>query len=241
LKNTIAPFSGFSPKILEFLQDLTKNNNTQWFKENRDTYDNYLIAPAKSYINEMGNFFNLLNPAIRTEPKFNQTIMRINKDMRFAKGEPYRNYLLIHFGKFKMDSEFFVYFDPNECQIGLFINATSGNEFFFKQNLIKYKNEISEVCERYKINHNYSLYELNKGPELVIYNFNFIEHFSTLAKYKLIILQKIISPEQLKVFSSEFLSESVKIFYSLYPLYCFAISDNPLSLLDKFEETFESE
>ncbi len=241
MKNSITPFTGFSPKIFEFFQNLTKNNNTQWFKENRDTYDNYLISPAKSYINEMGNFFNLLNPAIRTEPKFNQTIMRINKDMRFAKGEPYRNYLLIHFGKFKMDSEFFVYFDPNECQIGLFINASQGNEFYFKQNLIKYKNEITEVCEKYKINNNYSLYELNKGPELAIDKFNFEEHFNTLSKFKLIILQKIITPEQLKVFSSEFLSESVKIFYTLYPLYCFAISDNPLSLLEKFEETFDSE
>ncbi|HPN37590.1 MAG TPA: DUF2461 family protein [Melioribacteraceae bacterium] len=241
MKNTIAPFTGFSPKIFNFFEELSKNNNTNWFKENRETYDNYLISPAKSYITEMGNFFNLLNPAIRTEPKFNQTIMRINKDMRFAKGEPYRNYLLIHFGKFKMDSEFFVYFDANECQIGLFINASNGNEFYFKQNLSKYKNEISEVCKQYKINQNHSLYELNKAPDLVINNFNFAEHFNALAKFKMIILQKIITPNQLKIFGPEFLSESVKIFYTLYPLYCFAISDNPLSLLDKFEETFVSE
>lgn len=241
MKNTILPFNGFSPKIFEFFQQLSLNNNTEWFKQNRQIYDDYLISPAKAFINEIGNFFNILNPAIRTEPKFNQTIMRLNKDMRFAKGEPYRNYLLIHFGRFKMDSEFFVYFDSNECQIGLFINASGGKEFFFKQNLLKYKTEISEICDYYKINNNYSLYELNKGPELVIDSFNFNVHFDILSKYKLIILQKIISPEQLKIYSAEFLAQAVNIFYSLYPLYCFAISDNPLNLLDKFEETFEQE
>lgn len=233
------PFDGFSLKIFEFFNNLSQNNNSLWFKENKHIYDNFIVAPAKAYIAEMGNFFNLLNPAIRTEPKFNQTLMRINKDMRFSKGDPYRDYFLIHFGRFKMDSEFFVYFDKNECQIGLFINSSKDTNFLFKQNLAKYKNQIAEVCEHYKVNNNFSLYELNKSPELVINKFDFLTHYNYLEKFKLIILQKVISPTQLINLGKNFLTESVNVFYSLYPIYCFAISDNPLLLLDKFEETFE--
>lgn len=239
MKNAIPPFTGFDKELFTYLKDLGNNNNILWFNENKQRYTDLLITPAKAYINEMGNFFNALNPAIRTEPKFNTTIMRLNKDMRFAKGEPYRNYLLIHFGKFKMDSEFFLYFDPNECQIGLFINGSKDKDLYFKDNIQKYSKEIEDVCKRYKINNNYALYEMNKEPDFVDGKFNFKKHYDFLVKHKYLILQKIITPEQLKLYSAELLSESVKIFYSLYPLYCFAISPEPLALIQKFEDMFE--
>ncbi len=241
MKNEILPFTGFKKELFTYLKDLQNNNNVVWFNENKQQYTDLLITPAKQYIKEMGNFFNALNPAIRTEPKFNYTIMRLNKDMRFNKGEPYRNYLLIHFGRFKMDSEFFLYFDPNECQIGLFINGSADKELFFKENLQKFNKEIKDVCKRYKIDGNYSLYELNKGPEQVVEEFYFDEHSEYLKKFKLIILQKIITPEELKLYSADLLVESLKIFYTLYPLYCFTISPNPLQLIQKFEDTFEAD
>jgi len=111
LKNEIEHFKGFFKESFLFLNDLAKNNNTDWFAQNKHRYDDFIVKPAKSFVNDIAPYFNNLSTSIRTEPKFNKTLMRINKDMRFAKGSPYKTYFLIHFGRFKMDSEFYVYLD----------------------------------------------------------------------------------------------------------------------------------
>ena len=110
MSKTIKPFTGFSEGLFHFLNNLSQNNNTDWFNANKQDYINYLASPAKSFLNQ-------LNPVIRTEAKFNKTIMRLNKDMRFNKGAPYRNYFLIHFGRFRMDSEFFIYFEKMKFRL----------------------------------------------------------------------------------------------------------------------------
>ena len=138
MSKSIKPFTGFSEGLFHFLNNLSQNNNIEWFHANKLDYINYLVDPAKSFVTEIALFLNRLNPAIRTEAKFNKTLMRLNKDMRFNKGTPYRNYFLIHFGRFKMDSEFFIYFAKNEIQIGLFINNSNKNDFLFHENFKKY-------------------------------------------------------------------------------------------------------
>jgi len=92
LKKELAKFSGFSKEIFSFFADLEKHNNVEWFHKNKQRYQSFVVEPTKAFITELQPFLNRLNPAIRTEPKFNETIMRINKDMRFAKGDPYSNY-----------------------------------------------------------------------------------------------------------------------------------------------------
>ncbi|MAT58549.1 MAG: hypothetical protein CMF23_11320 [Ignavibacteriae bacterium] len=235
---TFPPFSGFPKDIFNFLNDLEKNNNVEWFNLNKDRYQNNFVIPAKSFITEIAPFFQRLNPAIRHEPKFNETIMRINKDMRFAKGAPYKNYFLIHFGRFKLDSEFFIYFDKNEVQTGIFLNKTEGENLYFKENLIKYKKELTEVFEKYNLNKNFALYNLNKEPEIVKKSFDVKKDFELLEKMKFILFQKIDKKISRRVSKPEFLIDSIKLFSLLYPLYIFAISPNPIKLLEEFEENF---
>jgi len=44
-------------------------------------------------------------------------------------------------------------------------------------------------------------------------------------------------PKEKKIISSpNFINDIIKTFSRLYPLYCFAISEQPLKLLAKFEE-----
>ncbi|HED07947.1 MAG TPA: DUF2461 family protein, partial [Ignavibacteria bacterium] len=165
MKSLYPPFTGFPKELFKFLSDLEKNNNTTWFNKHKDKYQDYLVTPCRSFVSDIGSFFNLLNPSIRTEPKFNKTLMRINKDMRFTKGDPYRNYFLIHFGKFKMDSEFFVYLNKNIVEYGLFINATKGDDLYFAENITSYENDIKEVITKYKINKQFALSEIKKESE----------------------------------------------------------------------------
>ncbi len=63
-------FNGFSKNTFKFLTDLEKNNNINWFSSNRSSYEEYIVNPSRAFVNPIGQFFNYLNPSIRTEPKF---------------------------------------------------------------------------------------------------------------------------------------------------------------------------
>ena len=239
MKNDIPAFSGFSKDVFKFLNDLTNNNNTKWFNKNRERYENDLVQPARSFVIEMSEFFNRLNPAIRTEPKFNKTLMRINKDMRFTKGEPYRNYFLIHFGRFKMDTEFYIYFDPDNFDYGLFINNSDDqNNFFFKKNIKRYRKEFLKLLDNYGINNKYELLELGKDSREIEKKFNANKHLDILVELKMAILQKSLKQQDKKIYSPNFVLEAIKTFSNLYPVYCFSVSPQPLKLIEDFEEQF---
>ena len=235
MKEEQTVFTGFREELFKFLKGLEKNNSVKWFHKNKERYQKFLVEPAKAFIEDMAPFLNQLNPAIRTEPKFNKTIMRLNKDMRFAKGEPYRSFLLIHFGRFKLDSEFFLYFEPNDFQIGLFINNTKGENLYFRENLKKFKKEIISICSRFGINDNFSLYELKKEDEEIVARFNAEKHYGKLEEIDWIILHKKKKPSLKKLYSSDIVPEMMKTITQLYPLYCFAISPQPLKELERFE------
>lgn len=231
-------FKGFGKELFKFLKDLKKNNRVEWFHENKNRYQEFVVSPAKSFIVEMSPFLNRLNPAIRTEPKFNETIMRLNKDMRFTKGEPYRPFLLIHFGRFKLDSEFYLYFQPDDFGLGMFINKKSGENLHFAQNLKKYRKEIIEVCERYKINRNFKLSDLQNESEVIQKKFDASKHLDLLDDIEYVLLE-IAKPIPDKIlFSDAIVVETIKMISRLYPLYCFAISPQPLKELQRFEDEF---
>lgn len=238
MKESDLVFIGFNSGLFQFLKDLKKNNRIEWFHNNKERYQNNLVVPAKAFITELAPFLNRLNPAIRTEPKFNETIMRLNKDMRFAKGEPYRPFLLIHFGRFKLDSEFYLYFEPDGAELGMFINNSKENNLFFKQNSTKYQKEIIETCKSYGIDGNFSLSDLNDDMNIVKKNFNAEKHFNRLNEIEYILIQRKKKIPEKILFSPGIVEEMIKMILSLYPLYCFAISPQPLKLLQKFEDDF---
>lgn len=239
MKEQIAPFKGFSRDAFKFLTDLSKNNNVEWFNSNRTRYQNSIVQPARSFVVEMADFFNRLNPSIRTEPKFNETLMRINKDMRFSKGEPYRNYFLIHFGKFKLDSEFYVSFEPESFDFGLFINNSSeSKDFYFSRNIVKYKKQFLSILDKYCINDNFEIHELKKGPEIIDKSFNSSKHFQLISELQMLLLQKSLKTTEEIIFSEDFLFEAMKTFTTLYPVYCFSVSPEPMKMIESFEENF---
>lgn len=231
-------FKGFGDEIFNFLRDLEKNNNIDWFHKNKDRYQNVLVNPARLFVTELAPILNRLNPAIRTEPKFNQTLMRLNKDMRFAKGAPYKNYFLIHFGRFKLDSEYFLYFDPNGTDLGIFLNKSDDENLYFSQNFNSYKNEIREIFKEYKLNNKFSLHHMDsKEPTEVLKSFNAEKHLSILADYKYILLQ-LNKFDKKQVATDNLLPLCVKVFSNLYPLLCFAYFPDPLKEIEKFKESF---
>lgn len=232
-----AHFTGFQPHLFSFFEGLEKNNSKAYFDKNRHTYEEYIVAPAKAFITALAPFLEQLNPSIRREPKFNQTIMKMSNDMRFSKGVPYKTFLLVHFGRFKMDSEFFVYFDKSGIQYGLFLNNTNEENLFFKQNLERHGKELEKVFEIYKLNNQFSLTELKKDMTLLRKKFNYTKDGTLLNSIKWILLEKEMIPKEKKILASpNFVNDVIKTFSRLYPLYCFAISPQPMKLIAQFEE-----
>ena len=229
-------FNGFSKEAFKFFAELSENNSLAWFTQNRERYNNYIVLPAKALIKGLALFFNQVEPKINTEPKFDKTMLRINKDARFTDKAPYRTYFLIHFRRLKKDSEFFIYIDQNKIEYGLFINNTLGNELFFKKNLPGYKDEFVETFKKFELNEKLDYYETNKEPELIFKGFDIEKEFNRMARTKSFILQKELNKESEIIYSSDILGEIIKTFSRLYPVYCFSISHNPMALIEKFEE-----
>lgn len=232
----LSSFTGYSKESFKFFAELSENNSLAWFTQNRKRYDTYIVFTAKTLINSLAPFFNQLEPKINTEPKFDKTMLRINKDARFTDKAPYRTYFLIHFRRFKKDSEFFISIDQNGIEYGLFINNSLGNELFFKKNLPGYKDEFVETFRKFELNEKFDFYEMNKEPELISKGFDIENEFNRMARTKFFLLQKELNKDSELIYSSDILLEIIKTFSQLYPVYCFSISHNPLAVIEKFEE-----
>jgi uncharacterized protein (TIGR02453 family) len=81
----------FTQATLDFLNDLSQNNNREWFTASRPRYDaakKELETVVGQLLNKVAEFENLPN----TQPK--DCIFRINRDVRFSKNKaPYKNNL----------------------------------------------------------------------------------------------------------------------------------------------------
>ena len=118
-------FEGFPRGTHKFLNDLTKNNNREWFAENKIRYENFFLEPALSFIGAMQQPLQRVAPLLHAEPKkVGGSLMRIYKDTRFSKDKtPYKTNIGIHFrhqaGKDVHAPGVYVHIAPNECFLGI--------------------------------------------------------------------------------------------------------------------------
>ena len=91
-------FKHFPQDTAKFLTDLSKNNNKDWFEENRSRYEDFFIAPAKAFVEAIGPRLQEISPDIVYEPKVDRSIFRIYRDARRHRGRaPFKNHLGIVF------------------------------------------------------------------------------------------------------------------------------------------------
>lgn len=89
-------FTGFTNETFRFLFELSFNNNTEWFEQNRKRYEDFVKRPARELAAE------LLPTALAVDPAYNQNlnsiVSRIRRDTRFTKDKsPYRDHLWLGF------------------------------------------------------------------------------------------------------------------------------------------------
>jgi uncharacterized protein (TIGR02453 family) len=77
----MAEFTGFSRDAFAFWKGLAKNNNRDWFQAHKTQYEQSVRRPMQLLVEELAPLYG---PG---------RLSRINKDMRFAKEKPYKDYL----------------------------------------------------------------------------------------------------------------------------------------------------
>ena len=91
-------FNGFGP-ALRFLGDLAENNNRDWFETNKARYEEDVREPARAFVRAMApRLVKVSREFVADDRRVGGSIMRINRDVRFAKDKsPYKTNLGIQF------------------------------------------------------------------------------------------------------------------------------------------------
>ena len=74
-------FTGFTREAFSFWKGLERNNNRDWFQAHKDQYEQAVRRPMQMLIEELAPLYG------------RGRLSRINKDMRFQKEKPYKDYL----------------------------------------------------------------------------------------------------------------------------------------------------
>ena len=87
--DALPPFPGFSDEALQFLRDLKKNNDRDWFKPQKTTYDDDLRDPMRMLVADLSRRLPAEGVPLTGEP--NRSVFRIYRDVRFSKNKnPYK-------------------------------------------------------------------------------------------------------------------------------------------------------
>jgi uncharacterized protein (TIGR02453 family) len=98
MKNFKSQFTGFSQESIEFLKDISSNNNKIWFEDHKDLYQKHLLNPFKALVNDLTPTMLEIDNLFETRPAINKTISRIYRDIRFSKDKsPYKSRVWLTF------------------------------------------------------------------------------------------------------------------------------------------------
>ncbi len=117
------PFS-FQPSLLAFLDELAKNNNREWFRENKERYDTLVMEPAFAFIEAMSPRLANISPHFTAVPKrVGGSLMRVYRDVRYSKDKlPYKTNVGIQFRhelrRTVHAPAFYVHIAADECFVG---------------------------------------------------------------------------------------------------------------------------
>ncbi|HUG32153.1 MAG TPA: TIGR02453 family protein [Acidimicrobiia bacterium] len=113
----------FTPATFRFLRELAANNEKTWWEENKDRYVSVIREPALAFIADLGARLTEISPHLTADTRANGgSLMRPYRDMRFAKGAPYKENVGIQFrheaGADIHAPGFYVHIEPGQSFAG---------------------------------------------------------------------------------------------------------------------------
>src|SRR3954468_18386362 len=84
-------FPGFPKAALTFFRQLKRNNNRDWFNENKATYEQQVKAPMEQFVEALNARLAAFAPHYITESR--KAVYRIYRDTRFSADKtPYKTH-----------------------------------------------------------------------------------------------------------------------------------------------------
>jgi uncharacterized protein (TIGR02453 family) len=114
-------FSGFPKEGIQFLRNLKKNNDREWFQERKAVFEECVKAPMTELVLALGEDFEAFAPQYLTDPK--KAIYRIYRDTRFSNDKtPYKTHIAASFNHKSLAKHaaagFYFHFSPEEILMG---------------------------------------------------------------------------------------------------------------------------
>jgi len=120
----MSEFAGFSKEFFEFFNELSKNNNREWFAENKERYRATVVEPICAFIEAMAPRLAKISSHYVADPRPNGgSMFRIYRDVRFSKDKrPYKEHGACQFrhtaGKDAHAPGFYVHLAPDQLVFG---------------------------------------------------------------------------------------------------------------------------
>jgi uncharacterized protein (TIGR02453 family) len=111
----------FQPDLFQFLGELKRHNNREWFARNKERYHQVVVEPAMEFISGFAPQLARLSPHFVADASPTRgSLFRIYRDTRFsADKSPYKTHIGIHFlhekGKDVHAPLFYLHLEPDGC------------------------------------------------------------------------------------------------------------------------------
>jgi len=109
----------FGPELFNFLRQLKRHNNREWFARNKQRYEESVRDPALLFISSFGPHLHKLSAHFVADPRPTRgSLFRIYRDTRFSHDKrPFKTHVGIHFshasGKDAHAPVFYLHLEPD--------------------------------------------------------------------------------------------------------------------------------
>jgi uncharacterized protein (TIGR02453 family) len=111
----------FRPELFEFLRQLKRHNNREWFAKNKQRYVEAVQDPALLFISSFDPHLHKLSPHFVADARPTRgSLFRIYRDTRFSPDKrPFKTHVGIHFshasGRDAHAPVFYLHLEPDNC------------------------------------------------------------------------------------------------------------------------------
>jgi uncharacterized protein (TIGR02453 family) len=111
----------FRPELFDFLRQLKRHNNREWFAKNKQRYEEAVRDPALLFIENFGPHLYKLSPHFVADPRPSRgSLFRIYRDTRFSPDKrPFKTHVGIQLshasGKDAHAPVFYLHLEPDNC------------------------------------------------------------------------------------------------------------------------------
>ncbi len=117
--------SRIEPELITFLEQLKKNNKSEWFQKNKDRYEHDVREPLLKFIEAFGPRLAKISPHFVANPsKVGGSLFRIHRDTRFSRDKsPYKTHVGVQFrherAKDVHAPGFYLHIEPDGVFVGV--------------------------------------------------------------------------------------------------------------------------